>query len=61
MNRVKQPNGNIKYVTQDGLEFGSLAEALEWEACLDYAWVDELEEQTKLKGENKYDRRKQSS
>ncbi len=48
MNRVKQPNGNIKYVTQDGLEFGSLAEALEWEACLDYAWVDELEEQTKL-------------
>ena len=53
MNRVKQPNGNIKYVTQDGLEFGSLAEALEWEACLDWAWVDELEEQTKLKGGSK--------
>ena len=57
MNRVKQPNGNIKYVTQDGLEFGSLAEALEWEACLDWAWVDELEEQTKLKGGSKYGRK----
>ena len=53
MNRVKQPNGNIKYVTQDGLEFGSLAEALEWEACLDYAWVDELEKQIKSKGGSK--------
>ncbi len=61
MNRVKQPDGSIKYISHDGSEFGSLAEALEWEACLDWAWVDELEEQTKLKGENKYDRRKQSS
>ena len=57
MNRVKQPNGSIKYVTHDGSEFGSLAEALEWEACLDWAWVDELEEQTKLKGGSKYGRK----
>ena len=53
MNRVKQPDGSIKYVTHVGSEFGSLAEALEWEACLDWAWVDELEEQTKLKGGSK--------
>ncbi|HOS46948.1 MAG TPA: hypothetical protein PLQ69_10785 [Paludibacter sp.] len=57
MNRVKQPDGSIKYVTYDGSEFGSLAEALEWEACLDCAWVDELEEQTKLKGGSKYGRK----
>lgn len=47
MIKNKYPDGSVKYISHDGSEFGSLAEALEWEACLDWAWVDEFEEQIK--------------
>lgn len=44
MQRVKQNNNKIIYSAVDGTKFGSLAEALEYEACLEWKWVDELED-----------------
>ena len=42
MQRVKLNNNKIIYSAVDGTKFGSLAEALEYEACLEWKWVDEL-------------------